>query len=339
MLKGIESFWAVQLTFEQIVENESLQLIQAPPPDRLESWLREIYGKPVEVRERQLLRHRDLSFVERLILIDAMPESLIYKVVLPPWDIEQDLHERILIPEVSSSARLYLSGTYRGTVALFLEDLGTVSLLDHQEGDIAFLLGTELAKLHRAFTYRIAEVREQGILRTLHPLQYPELVATMTDCLKQWSLASDAEVAGLTRFASVLSQSLANEPISLVHGDLYAENLLFNKGKIYIIDWSWFTTIGAPIMDLATITMPHPKNNGFDRKRAEVVEAYCSEYSRPIGEVLELLPFAEALSRLLFLHWLIERRNRGILGTTVGHVDGVIPKIVAELLARLATLS
>lgn len=321
-----------------MVENESLQLLQKPPEERLTSWLREIYGKPVEVVERQVLRHRDLSYVERLKLADAIPESLIYKVVLPPWDIEQDLHERILIPEVSGSARLYLSGTYRGTTALFLEDLGTVSLTDYQEGDIAQRLGTELAKLHRAFTYRIDEVQEQGILRTLYPQNYPALALEMSEKLEQWNLCTKAQSQATQDLATMISAKLADEPISLVHGDLYAENLLFNHNKLYIIDWSWFTMIGAPIMDLATVTMSHPKNYNFERKRDEVIESYCSEYSRPANTLHGLLPFAEALSRLLFLHWLVERRSRGITGTTIGHVDGVIPRIVSELIEKHRSL-
>ena len=321
------------------MENESLKLLEPPPPERLSGWLREIYGKQVIVRQRQLLRHRDLSLVERLSLDDAMPASLIYKVVLPPWDIEQDLHERILIPEVSSSARLYLSGTYQRTTALFLEDLGPVSLLDRQDDNIACQLGTELAKLHRAFTYRISEVRDQTILRTLTPSKYEEITAQMCSYLGAENLANTADLQLLNQLGALLGAVLASEPVSLVHGDLYAENILLNSGKLFIIDWSWFTTIGAPIMDLATVTMAHPKNGGFETKRAEVIEAYCTEYSRPSDEVYARLPFAEALSRLLFLQWLLERRQRGIMGTTVGPVDGVIAKIVAELLATLKNLS
>lgn len=320
------------------VENESLKLMQAPPQERLTAWLSEIYGKPVEVVERQLLRHRDLSYVERIRLADAIPASLIFKVVLPPWDIEQDLHERILIPEVSSSARLYLSGFYKGSTALFMEDLGTGALAEQQSEEVASRLGAELAKLHRAFTYRIAEVQDQGILRRLPPQTYCSIAEELTANISEAAICSKSELAAVNKLAAVIADALADEPISLVHGDLYAENILINSGKIYIIDWSWFTTIGAPIMDLATLTMNHPKNSGFQSRRDDVIEAYCSEYSRPLVEVQTRLPYAEALSRLLLLQWLIERRGRGIMGTTIGPVDTVIPVVVRELGAKLTEL-
>lgn len=321
------------------MENESLKLLEAPPQERLHAWLAEIYGKPVRITERQVLRHRDLSFVERLIIADAIPESVIYKVVLPPWDIEQDLHERILIPEVSNSARLYLSGFYKGSTALFLEDLGTISLLDHQTGDIPSRLGTELAKLHRAFTYRIAEVRDQAILRSLEPSDYETVADDLIERMLPAQVCTSSDWEAVRRLATTLRQALGDEPISLVHGDLYAENILLNHGRFFIIDWSWFTTIGASIMDLATLTMKHHKNSGLEERRLEIIEAYCSEYSRDLKDVLGKLPFAEALSRLLFLQWLIERRSRGITGTTIGHVDSVIPNVVNELKNLLAELA
>ena len=109
-------------------ENDSLTLLTPAPEEMLESWLREFYGKPVRVTSRQLLRHRDLSYVERLHVADGLPESIIYKLVLPPWDIEQDLHERILIPSVSNSPTLFLSAHYEPLTALFIEDLGSDSL-------------------------------------------------------------------------------------------------------------------------------------------------------------------------------------------------------------------
>jgi hypothetical protein len=84
-------------------------------------------------------------------------------------------------------------------------------------------------------------------------------------------------------------------------------------------------------MDLATLTMNHPKNGNFYEYAELVIESYCFESGRDSSDVRKLIPAATTLGRLLFLFWLVERRRRGILGTTVGPVDQLIPKIVDEL--------
>lgn len=321
------------------MENETLNLITPPPQERLTAWLTEIYGKPVTITSRQLLRHRDLSYVERLRVHDAMPESLIYKVVLPPWDVEQDLHEHILIPSISNSARVYLSGTHLDTTAMFMEDLGERGLLDSLgDDDLANKVGTEIAKLHRAFTYRIAEVQSTNVLRSLLPAEFSVCARELADELESAEVLSADQANVVRRVGQLASEKLADEPISLVHGDMYAENILYDGQHLFIIDWSWFTMISTPIIDLATLTMKHFKNGSLADKRIEVLEAYCSEYSRNFDDTVAKLPYAEALSRLLFLRWLVERRRRGITGTTVGPVEILMGTVVSELAIYLKQL-
>jgi len=315
-------------------ENESLQLLTPVPEDKLMLWLKEFYGKPVDIESRTLLRHRDLSYVERLCVKDALPESIIYKLVLPPWDIEQDLHERILIPSISSSAQLFMSAHYGPLTALFLEDLGSASLLLDCSPEKAQRLGEELAKLHRAYCYRTDELMQTGVLRTLSPIDYEEFAERMSAKLVDWQLIESRQAAKVVRLAALLARTLAGEPTSLVHGDLYAENIILNNDRFFIIDWSWFTILGVPLMDLATLTMDHPKNQDFTRFRDDLIDSYCFESGRDSSDVRENLPFAETLSRLLFLHWLEERRSRKIFGTTVGPVDNLIPQVVDELVVR-----
>jgi thiamine kinase-like enzyme len=313
-------------------EDESLNLLVPPPDEKLAGWLREFYGKPTEIVKRQLLRHRDLSYVERLTIADALPESLIYKLVLPPWEIEQDLHERVLIPSITNSAQLYLSGHYGPQTALFLEDVGVVSLLDAPDEELASRIGEDLAKMHRSYCYRTDELLQMNILRTLSPLDYGQFTSDLTGKLSEWSLITETERENLMQLAQTLAGKLAGEPTSLVHGDLYAENIILRNEKFYIIDWSWFTILGVPIMDLATLTMKHPKNGAFHAFADQVIESYCFESGRDSQDVRGLIPAATTLGRLLFLYWLAERRRRGILGTTVGPVDELIPKIVAEII-------
>lgn len=321
------------------MENASLTLLQPAPEERLVSWLEEFYGKRVNVTRRELLRHRDLSLVERLWIDDALPETLIYKLVLPPWDIEQDLHERVLQPSIARTAQLYMSAHYGQMTAMFLEDLGTESLLNREvDAEFAADIGKELAKLHRSYSYRIEELAHLNILRSLLPADYVGFTESMISLLQSWRLVTDNQADGLRELAAVLARALAAEPVSLVHGDLYAENILVRNGRVFIIDWSWFTTIGVPTMDLASLTSDHFKNGAFFQWRDTVLESYCFESGRSVEEVIRALPFGEALSRLLFLNWLVVRRERGIMGTTVGPVDELIPKVIDEVVAWLDKL-
>jgi hypothetical protein len=322
-----------------IDEREHLKLLEPVPEGQLLSWLREFYGKQVRIEKRELLRHRDLSFVERLWIPDSLPNSLIYKLVLPPWDIEQDLHERVLIPSISNSAQLYLSAHSGPITALFLEDLGSNYLVQNHTGELASQLGEELAKMHRAYSYRIDELMQLGVLRSFLPIDYGETVNKLVAHLTEWSLITPEASEKLRRLATALALKFAGEPTSLVHGDLFAENIIIKAGRLWIIDWSWFALLGTPLLDLATITMNHPKNGTFIKWKTELIESYCYESARDSKEVFTQLPHAETLSRLLFLDWLVERRNRGIYGTTVGPVDGLIPAVVKELVERGAAIS
>jgi thiamine kinase-like enzyme len=317
------------------MENESLTLMQPAPEERLIAWLEEFYGKPVTIVRREQLRHRDLSFVERLWFEDVLPDSLIYKLVLPPWDIEQDLHERVLQPSIAHTAQLFMSAHYGQMTAMFLEDLGKQSLLDRKvDAEFAADIGKELAKMHRSYSYRIEELEHLNILRVLRPTEYVEFTERMVALMESWQLLRKDQREPLLALAGHLSKTLANEPVSLVHGDLYAENILVRNDRVFIIDWSWFTMIGVPAMDLASLTSNHFKNGDFFQWRDTVLDAYCFESGRNVEEVVAVLPAAETLSRLLFLNWLVVRRERGIMGTTVGPVDELIPKIVDELIGR-----
>jgi thiamine kinase-like enzyme len=310
-------------------EDKSLDLLVPPPEEKLTGWLREFYGKETEITDRQLLRHRDLSYVERLIIGDALPPTLIYKLVLPPWEVEQDLHERVLIPSITNSAQLYLSGHHGPITALFMEDVGTVSLLDESTEELASRIGEDLAKMHRSYCYRTDELLHMNILRTLSPVDYGQFTENLISSLREWNLIDEQHARNL--MAQTLATKLAGEPTSLVHGDLYAENIILRSDRFSIIDWSWFTILGVPIMDLATLTMKHHKNGEFHQYSEQVIESYCFESGRDSRDVRKLIPSATTLGRLMFLFWLVERRRRGILGTTVGPVDLLIPKIVDEL--------
>jgi len=176
-------------------EDPSLHLLTPAPDEKLQSWLSEFYGKTVEIVSRELLRHRDLSYVERIVLKDCLPDSLIYKQVLPPWDVEQDLHERILIPSIASSAQLYMTAHSGQLTTMFLEDLGGVNLKDQAvETKTARHLGEDIARMHRAYSYRTDELIQMNVLRTLNPIDFETFANQVTKPLLEWGDLTDDDV-------------------------------------------------------------------------------------------------------------------------------------------------
>lgn len=319
-------------------ENETLNLLEPPPDARLFGWLEEFYGKKVKIKRRDILRHRDLSYVERITFEEALPESLIYKLVLPPWDIEQDLHERILIPSIAASAQLYMSAHVGPVTAMFLEDMGTTYLKEDGNKEHARQLGEEIARMHRAYSYRIDEIIGMGVLRSLTPIDFEAFTKSIAEALSGWGVLKPGQAETLLKVTAVIAQKLAGEPITLVHGDLYAENVVCRKDRLYIIDWSWFTMISVPMIDLASLVSDHQKNGNMRPWKDELVEAYCFESGRKTEDLLANLPYASALERILFLNWLVERKNRGITGTTVGPVENLMLSVVEDICSRSGSL-
>lgn len=303
--------------------------------EKLHGWLSEFYGKSVEIVDRQLLRHRDLSYVERLKFKDCLPDSLIYKQVLPPWDIEQDLHERILIPSIASSAQLYMTAHHGQVTTMFLEDLGGINLKDEPvDSKLARQLGEDIARMHRAYSYRTDELTQMNVLRTLHPNDFESFANQVTEPLLQWGDINEDDAKTISQAAKLIAHALAAEPISLVHGDLYAENIVKRNDRTFLIDWSWFTLIGVPTMDLASLISDHPKNGELRQHIDEILEAYCFESGRKTEVVQKTLPYAAALERLCFLYWLVVRKSMGILGTTVGPVEKLMRVVAEDIIAR-----
>lgn len=316
--------------------NPTIKLLEPVPEKLLFNWLNEFYGKDVTVEERTVLRHRDFSYVERIRLSEALPDSLIYKLVIPPWDIEQDLHERVLVPSLTNSAQLYMSAHHGSTTAMFMEDLGTVYMNESADKDSCLKFAKHLARMHRAYSYRLEEVIDAGILRHLSSDNLPGFGKELITSLVQMESISNTRAKQLQVFFDSACDQLKEEPLSLVHGDLYAENIVIRPQRQHLIDWSWFTSIATPLIDLATITSDHPKNGKLSRFKDEFLEAYCFESGRSPKDLSELKQYAHALERFLFLSWLAERKSRGILGTTVGHVDDLVTTVADQIESLLA---
>ncbi len=321
-------------------ENQYLDLIPVVPLSKLLSWLNEFYGKDVTIEKLDVLRHRDFSYVARITINDALPETIIFKLVLPPWHVEQDIIERILIPSIAYSPQIYLSGQYQNMTAMLIEDLGPDNIVHLANHQIASLIGENLAKFHRSYCYRVDEIAQLKILNMLTAIECPDFCRRIFMSIEGYKLDIDPSVLNsLKDFSSHIAIVFANEPITLVHGDFFAENIIYNHAKLHFIDWSWFTLLSFPLLDLGTITSQAPKNGVLANFKDQILESYSFESGKDLSEINRLLPYANVFTKILFLNWLVLRKSMGIEGTTVGPVNALIKDTVDEIQAKVLEIN
>jgi thiamine kinase-like enzyme len=107
------------------------------------------------------------------------------------------------------------------------------------------------------------------------------------------------------RYDSLVSY-LASEPRTLVHGDVFAENLIIQTGRrIRAIDWE-SAAIGLGAWDLAKLL------DGWGSMKTTFLTAYLEEFERHAGVSLDregfqlLFEHSELLNALWHLRWSVE---------------------------------
>src|SRR5205085_2225507 len=90
---------------------------------------------------------------------------------------------------------------------------------------------------------------------------------------------------------------LASLPTTLVHGDLYASNVLVGDGRVCAVDWE-LAGQGPGVLDVAALTM-----GWGEHERETLVEAYRTALALPPAAA-ELLEDLDRASLQLAIQWL-----------------------------------
>jgi aminoglycoside phosphotransferase (APT) family kinase protein len=177
------------------------------------------------------------------------------------------------------------------------------------EGDIAEWLAAArwLAGVHACYHGREAELRELGCLME-HGRAYYHLVGETARRNLELAGATEALVqfdALMRRYGSLVNY-LAGEPRTLVHGDVFAENLIIQPGgRIRAIDWE-SAAVGLGAWDLAKLL------DGWGSMKATFLAAYLAEFERHVAMPLDregfqrLFAYCEILTALWHLRWSVE---------------------------------
>jgi hypothetical protein len=286
------------------------------PREVLEQGLSAHFGRPVRIIR---LQRRPLTTsshaIERLRVTLASGEVLrvVFKRLQPGEKLygnerEVLIYRRLLDGERFGAPALYASvnDERERRYWLFLEDVGSSTL---DEGDVEEWLAAArwLAGMHGAYHGREDDLRAPGCLMEHGPAFYRLVAQTARRNLQ---LAGAAEA--LVRFDSVMRRydSLVNylvgESRTLVHGDIFAENLIVQPGvRIRAVDWE-SAAIGLGAWDLAKLI------DGWGSMKPTFLAAYLAEFERHVARPLDregfqrLFEHCEILNALWHLRWSVQ---------------------------------
>ena len=286
------------------------------PWEVLELGLSAHFGRPVRIAG---LRRRPLATsshaIERLRVTLDSGERLrvVFKRLQPGEKLygnerEVLVYRWLLDGERFGAPALYASvyDEAEGRYWLFLEDLGPSTL---DEGDVEewFAAVRWLARMHGIYHGREDDLRGLGCLMEHGPAYYHTVAQTARRNLE---LAGVGEAlvrfdALMRRYDSLVNY-LAGEPRTLVHGDIFPQNLIIQPGgRIRAIDWE-SAAVGLGAWDLARLL------DGWGSMKAAFLTVYIAEFERHVGVPLDregfqrLFEHCEILNALWYLRWSVE---------------------------------
>lgn len=146
-----------------------------------------------------------------------------------------------------------------GTQWLVLEFMERAVLLRHAEDDAVFLKAAAwLGRFHAAQEQRIALARPDGV--RVHDVEFFRGWAMRINALAEDWHRCAPWLAGVGAGFGGISEVLLASPRTLVHGDLYPQNLLSRDGDFFLVDWE-AAAIGPGEIDLVTFSEDWPEED------------------------------------------------------------------------------
>jgi phosphotransferase family enzyme len=163
---------------------------------------------------------------------------------------------------------------------LFLERVDGVEL--YQVGDLDKWVATAewAARLHLAFAGRVDELRRSSVPLHVHDRAW---IDRWADRMATAAVTARAPVFAATcrvlRAVPALRDRLASMPMTLVHGELYASNVIVGREphdrRVCPIDWE-MAALAPGLVDLAALTA----GDWSESDRTAMEEAYCRTVGR-----------------------------------------------------------
>jgi hypothetical protein len=180
------------------------------------------------------LRHWGLSEVWRVRLGGPEPRSMIVKRGTGEMAVEARLYRDLVLPSGAPAPRLIAAaGGDADPVVLVLDDVGTHTLEQRPTADGYRSAVRTLARMRTSAARWLASA-PAGV----HPVA--DLLAVGRRAADGLAVLRPDLAGALDDVVAVLPgrlERLAGEPVTLVHGDFHAKNLIHADGGIVVVDW------------------------------------------------------------------------------------------------------
>ena len=256
-----------------------------------------------------VLKDEDFTLVSRLTLSDGT--TRIIKACRPPLDAEVALYRNFRNLGGLAPGCMFSEMVRPDLGVMLLEDIPGNRLRERfNQEDLQSAL-IEILNVH----FRFAGVQAAALPSFSHLDLMPSF-----DCFAENArrLAEGPlpEIGEIRSCMHAISRILQKYPATLVHGDLFHDNIICTRTRIRIIDWS-FAHLGIGLSDVASVLCNDERKNSGNRSFEDQAGIYdrvlsrCRIRRRPPLTLEQELSLGNVLMDLRFANWMITRMLAG----------------------------
>ncbi len=270
--------------------------------------------------KRERLKGKDISIVELVTFLASHDEikSFIVKVVVSPLEREAAVYERL--GPSDHLPRLIASHALDHTHILVFEPIRGKALIDDWKEERILRAAKILGKIHADSQRGIsAKLPYEEIFPPMLPrIIEASLGIIITNIAGQWpEFAERLRAKAIGKLAECLEEGFSFFRPVIVHGDLFAENIVRGVDAMAVVDWT-FAFRGQGLFDIHTLSLKHHKNGNRNILFERLWRSYSKSCGRtmisePSKKEMKSIQWAlEGLDRLKSISWLAERERRGM---------------------------
>jgi len=241
---------------------------------------------------------------------------------------EAEVYRRVLGAREGSRPKFY--GTYTdeqsGEVCMALEDVRRGTQIKEirprrrgpSQEDAMILASRWIARFHADLEKPTAEGAFEFLPR--YDEGYFTGWARLTEAFTSGMHATRPWLPELCARAGPLLAPLMKEPLTVIHGEFYTNNILLRRRSIHVVDWE-AAALGAGAIDLAALT------EGWRSRLVQECEAEYRATRWPNGAPEDFERTLEAARLYLHFRWLGERADGAASAGRVAHLRATAARL------------